>query len=74
MKPKQPCGSVPGNTLVVILRAGLQISGKTKSTPANRFSSETYAVECVSSLRNGMLKNCVFGTYGAVATKLLSFE
>ncbi len=35
----------------------------------NRFSSETYAAEWISSLRNGMLKNCVFGTYRAAATE-----
>jgi hypothetical protein len=34
----------------------------------SRFSSETYAAEWISSLRNGMLKNCVFGTYPASAT------
>jgi len=31
-------------------------------------SSETYAAEWISSLRNDMLNNCVFGTYRASAT------
>jgi len=35
-------------------------------------SSETYAAEWISSLRKGMLKNCVFGTYRASATKVSS--
>jgi hypothetical protein len=33
------------------------------------FTSETYAAEWISSLRNGILKNCVFGMYRAPATK-----
>jgi hypothetical protein len=47
-------------------------SGQTKTTPAGALVlrlTETYAAEGTSSLRNDMLKDCVFGTYRAAAPK-----
>ena len=60
--------SVPVNALVAILSAAppdFRLKPRVQS-----LSSETYAAEWISSLRNGMLKNCVFGTYRAPATEL----
>jgi hypothetical protein len=34
-------------------------------------SCETYTAQRINSLRNGMLNNCVFGTYRAPATNAI---